>query len=290
MSIIIFSIFCLSLSVAGQTVYTGYVDKHPVELVISTIYSDGDARAIYAYSKYNTPIEINGNLKKKELRLYEKNNDDTDKAVFFFKNFDDKGQKLSGIWTNIETGKKLNVILNRQFSLDAEERHQWDTREILQKNSLDDKYFKLVISKDDGDLDSSASELKILKKSTGKLFQKIDLGYQLEGIDNIEIDDYNFDGYMDFSVFEASYAGPNTSSIYFLYDPATDSFFRSSFSGTSLSFDKEKKLIHEHNQCCAGRIHMNAIYKVEGNQMVLVKKTCREYNDDMADFIEVDCN
>ncbi len=73
------------------------------------------------------------------------------------------------------------------------------------------------------------------------------------GLENITVDDYNFDGIQDFSVFETSYAGPNTSSLYFLYDLKSKKFFKSDFNGVSLEFDMKKKEIFELNQCCAGR-------------------------------------
>src|SRR3712207_8121262 len=44
----------------------------------------------------------------------------------------------------------------------------------------------------------------------------------------------SFDGLVDFSVFESSYAGPNTSSIYILAIPNSEKYVVSDFSGTSL--------------------------------------------------------
>ena len=129
----------------------------------------------------------------------------------------------------------------------------------------------------------------IYQKKTDRLIQTIELDCQLFGIDNVSVGDYNFDGIEDFSVFEASYAGPNTSSIYILRKPNSDQYLKSNFSGASLEFDNDSKLIYEHNQCCAGRSHMNAIYKVVNNEMVLVEKKCLEYDDEKEDFIETEC-
>ena len=55
----------------SQASYTGFIDKYPIELV-TDIYSDGDARAIYAYSKFDEPIVTEGRLQKNKLTLYEK--------------------------------------------------------------------------------------------------------------------------------------------------------------------------------------------------------------------------
>lgn len=52
----------------GQTSYSGFITRYPIELV-TDIYSDGDARAIYAYSNYDEPMVINGELKQGVLTL-----------------------------------------------------------------------------------------------------------------------------------------------------------------------------------------------------------------------------
>lgn len=113
---------------------------------------------------------------------------------------------------------------------------------------------------------------------------------QFLGMNNISVYDYNFDGIEDFSIFELSYAGPNTSRIYILRDSSSNKYFVSEISGISLNFDPNTKLIYEHNQCCAGRSYMNATYKLVNNKMVLIKQTCLEYDDEKEDFIETKCD
>jgi hypothetical protein len=44
---------------------------------------------------------------------------------------------------------------------------------------------------------------------------------QLSVLNKISIDDNNFDGIADFSVFEQNYAGSITSNLYFLFTPQT---------------------------------------------------------------------
>mgnify|MGYP006915287135 FL=1 len=128
--------------------------------------------------------------------------------------------------------------------------------------------------------------MKIFEKKTDRLIQQIHMDCQLVGLDNISTDDYNFDGLPDFAVFESSYAGPNTSSLYFLYNPVTKKFFNSEFSGTSLEFDKDKKCVYEHNQCCAGTSHTTAVYKVVNNKMVLVEQHCYIWSEKKQDLVE----
>ncbi len=42
-------VLLLTKTLWGQTVYTGFVGKYPIELVME-IYADGAARAIYTYT------------------------------------------------------------------------------------------------------------------------------------------------------------------------------------------------------------------------------------------------
>src|SRR5690606_29636121 len=132
--------------------------------------------------------------------------------------------------------------------------------------------------------------VRIYEKNTDRLIQDLELDCQFWGLDNISVFDYNFDGMGDFSVFERSYAGPNTSRLYILRDPNSEKYLISEISGTSLEFDIEKKLIYEHNQCCAGSSHMNATYKLNDNKMVLIERRCVEFDNVTEDFVETDCN
>lgn len=272
----------------GQTTYSGFIDNFPIELV-TDIYSDDDVNAFYVYSKFDGPIPINGTLKKGELTLFEKDKMGKNKAQFSFKNYDPTNLNLEGIWKEINSTKEQKVTLHKTSDINSGENIEWKNKELLQPISLPDKYFKLIISKDKESFYAGVVGIKIFEKKTDKLIQQIDIECQLWGLNNISVEDYNFDGFLDFSVFEQSYAGSNTSSIYFLYNPKTKTFFNSNFEGTSLEFDSKKKRIYEHNQCCAGRSIENAEYKIVNNKMVLIKKTCLEYDETKDDYKKVKC-
>ena len=285
----ILTLLLTSINLFSQTTYTGFIDKYPIELV-TNIYGDGDARAIYAYTNFDEPIAINGTLKKNKLNLFEKDKSGKNKATLTFDNFNADDKEVKGNWTDLKTGKQLKIALTKLFDIDYGDSIEWKDREILQPVSLGDKYFKLVVSKAKDDFDAKVTGIKILQKKTDSLIQRIDLECQLWGLNNVSVGDYNFDGIQDFSVFEQSYAGPNTSSLYFLYDKRTGRYFNSGFEGSSLEFDSKTKRIYEHNQCCAGNSQMNAEYKVVNNKMVLIKRTCTEYNEKKKDFVKVKCD
>jgi hypothetical protein len=274
-----------SFSVGAQTSYSGSIGPYPIQLV-TYLYSDGDARALYAYDKFDTPIRINGKKVGSRLELYERNEQNVVTATLRFENFNPKSSTISGTWVNKDGSKKLNITLNKQF--DAEGATDFNQKELLQAEATQTQYFKLLITKSQGDV--RVTGVKVLEKKTDRLIQQIDLDCQLMGLDNVSTGDFNFDGLEDFSVFEASYAGPNTSSIYILRLPGLEKYVVSSFTGTSLEFDAATKTIHEHNQCCAGRSHVNATYKVVNNKMVLIEKTCLEYDEEKDDFTEVKCD
>jgi hypothetical protein len=276
-------LFCWDVKVSGQVTYTGRIGNAPIELV-TDIYSDGDARAHYVYTKFDEPIVVNGRLDNGKLTLIEKDKGGKEKALLVFDNYDRKADTLTGIWRDIKSGSSYPVIIAKQFDLDL----SFSPHELLQPVALRNSYFKLVITKTGNG--NKVSAVLLLEKRTDRLLQRFSVDCQLLGINSAATGDFNFDGFMDFSVFERSYAGPNTSHLYFLFDPKTKRFFKSSFSGTSLEFDAKEKRIYEHNQCCAGNSHMNAEYKVVNNKMVLVKKTCSEYDEKKQDFVKVKCD
>lgn len=281
----ILTLLLISFTALGQINYSGFIDKYPIELV-TDILSDGDARAIYAYSNYDQPIVIKGLLKQGKLILNEKDSNGKNKATLTFENFDIKSNQLEGTWKDLNSNKQFKISLTKNFNIDYGESIEWTTREIIQPVSLKDKYFKLMISKAKGDFYANVTGVKIFEKKTDKLIQQIDLECQLWGLSNISVGDYNFDNIDDFSVFEQSYAGPNTSSLYFLYNPKTNKYFESGFSGTSLEFNNTTKRIYERNQCCAGSSVTTAEYKVISNKMVLVKERCFKWDEKKQELVE----
>lgn len=274
--------------VSAQINYKGFIDEYPIEFV-TDIYSDGQGTAIYAYSNYDTPIVLNAKLSGKTLVFTEKDKSEKETAKLRFENYNAESEQLNGIWKDLNSGKELKISLTKEFDLNSNAGEEWTEREILQSVSMKGKYIKLVISKDtDGSF--GVSGIKVIEKKTDKLIQKIDIGSPNLGLFNVSVGDYNFDGFEEFSVFESSYAGPNTSRVYFLYNPQTGKYFESSFTGTSLEFDSKTKRIVEHNQCCAGRSIERTEYKLVNNKMIFVKKTCFEYDQKTKDYKKLKCD
>lgn len=269
----------------AQSTYSGVIGQSPVEF-ITDMYSDGVADAVYVYNTYDQPILIQGELKNNTLTLFEKDKSNKKKASLVFPSYDPKSSMLEGTWTDVKTKKELPIRLTKQFDLDTDENVDWKEREIIQSAATEKYYFKLVIRKFQGDLSPRVTGIHIYEKKTDKLIQALPLDCQLMSFNNTSIGDYNFDGLTDFSVFEGSYTGANTSSLYFLYDPKTKTFVSSGYTGTSLEFNPKTKRILERNSCCAGSQETLAIYKVVNNKMVLVEEHCYKWDDKKNKLVE----
>lgn len=277
----------LTFTGIAQTSYSGRVGKDAVTLVTYQ-YSDGIAVAYYMLDEDDTPKVLEGQVNDARLSLFEKDSLGQLLTSLFFPDFDQDRRRMTGRWMSRD-GRERKISLRKDFDIDEGEEVEWDSQELLQSRSTENHYFKSVISKSKGEFFGRITGIKVFEKKTDRLIQTISLSGQLSGIDQVETGDYNFDGREDFSVFEAAYAGPNTSRIYYLRDPASEHYFLSEIAGISLEFDQNLKLVYEHSQCCAGRGHMNATYKIVDNKMVLVTKTCLEYDEQKDDFIEVPC-
>lgn len=261
----------------GQASYSGVIGEAPVTMV-TNIYSDGVGNGTYVYDKFDEPIKLDGKVVKKNLNFSEKDAKNLTRATLTFADFDAKNSELNGIWKDAKTGKTLDIKLKKDFEVVYGENAA--KGEFIQAESLPDRYFKVVVSGD------RAVAVKVFAKKSDQLLQTIDLDCQQRGADGVSTGDFNFDGIQDFSIFESSYAGPNTSSLYYLYDPLKKQFFNSEFQGTSLEFDAKTKMISETNQCCAGTSIITAKYKVVKNKMVRVSERCFRWDEKKGTQVE----
>jgi hypothetical protein len=272
------SVLFLAGNAFGQAGYSGLVGESPVTMV-TNIYSDGVGQATYVYDNFDEPIRLEGKVFKKKLTFVEKDAKKLTRATLTFDNFDAKSDEMNGVWKDAKTGKTLDIKLKKDFDVGYGTSESVE-RELIQTDSLPDRYFKVVVAGE------RALAVKIFEKKTDRLIQKIALDCQQRGAESISVGDYNFDGIKDFSIFESSYAGPNTSSLYYLYDPTKKEFFDSKYEGTSLEFNEKTKRISETNQCCAGSSITSATYKVVKNKMVLVSQHCLRWDEKKGELVE----
>ena len=260
----------ISINLSAQVNYAGFIDKYPIEL-FAEITSGNDTNAVYVYSNIDEPINLTGNFENGTVTFFEKDKNGNKTATMIFKNYNPDNDKVEGIWTDLKTKNELKISLTKKL----------ENREgILQMVSINDKYFRLITDY------SGTNEIRIYQKKTDKLIQKFQVECRFSGTNSLNVADYNFDGLPDFSIFESSYAGPNTSSLYFLYNPKTKKYFDSGFTGVSLEFDAKSKRITETNSCCAGSSVVISEYKLVKNNMILTKEKCLKWSEEKQELVE----
>ncbi len=265
--------------------YTGLVGTAPVELTLMK--SDhGRIEGLYAYTRFGTPIGLSGTLKQGLLQLTERNSLGKSSASLTITGFADTTATAAGTWKNLATGRQIPLVLTQLPQGGTEYDTASGGHELLQEASLPNIYFKTVLAGNADDYSGYVTAVRLVEKRTNRLVQEVVAGGQSHGLSSVQVGDYNFDGHPDFEVFESSYAGPNTSSVYFLYNPLTKRYVNSGFTGTSLEFDARKKRIYERNSCCAGSSVTTAEYKVVRNRMVLVAEHCYRWDEKKQQLVE----
>ena len=278
-----FIISCLLVTrtALGQTRYTGSVGSAAIELTLldnaSTILA-----GVYTYCKFNHPIALDGTLKQGTCHLVERNSHGKATAALTIAGLAATSRTVAGSWKNLATGQQLPVTLTRVWEDDGASEA---SRELLQVASLPNTYFRIVLTGSPAYLDQ-VEAVRLFDKKTNRLVQRVPVSCASQGLHSVSVGDFNFDGHPDFSVFESSYAGPNTSSLYFLFDPVTKRYVESGFTGTSLEFDGSTKRVYETNSCCAGSSVQHFTYKIVRNQMVLVAQHCLKWDEKKQALVE----
>ena len=262
--------FLVTINLVAQASYTGFIDKYPIEL-FAEITPGNYVNAVYVYSNIDEPINLSGNFENGTVTFYEKDTKGVKTASMIFPNYNPENETIIGTWTNLKTKKELKITLTKNSD---------NSTGIIQAVSIGDKYFRVFND------NQNANEIRIYQKKTDKLLQKFQVECRFSGFNSIDVDDFNFDNLSDFSIFESSYAGPNTSSLYFLYNPKTKKYFDSDFTGVSLEFDSTTKRITETNSCCAGSSIVISEYKLVKNKMILTKEKCLKWSEEKQELVE----
>jgi hypothetical protein len=171
--------------------YTGTVGKSPVTLSIQITHDYFGAaekknlniNGIYQYTKYHTPIRLEGVLDPatKQLTLYELHQNS--RTATFTLPFTDT--TTTGVWTP-ESGKSVPVQLTFQSKLtDTALTDRCDSVEILQATTTPDFYFVGVYAKAAGAQNAVMTALKVCLKKDGALVQHIDFSKETIATGNL---------------------------------------------------------------------------------------------------------
>jgi hypothetical protein len=93
----------------------------------------------------------------------------------------------------------------------------------------------------------------------------------------VVFEDMNFDGHLDFGVFELLPASPNTSYLHFIWNPKKHRFVRNHELDkvVSAEFDAKKKLIYSvwRDGCC---LHGTDVYRWQGDRLINISRVERK--------------
>ncbi|MGL5336209.1 MAG: XAC2610-related protein [Enterovibrio sp.] len=257
-------LFMLAASFACNSAeYVGKLGKTD----ITASFSADQYTASYMYNSFRTPISLVRSSTSLDLELiYIEKNGQKEVATFKLTKTNDG---LNGFWIDQKNGKKLPVKL----------RAQEDPRGELQTASLKNHYFRIHCNDD-------AKTISIIDKKTDKEVDQISARRFAQSMclhNDLNVGDYNFDGFEDFSVFGEAYSGPNTTSLYFLYDPDSKKFtYSKQLSLISLAFDPATKTIISTNQ--SGPSITVDTYKWQ-SFLQQVDGECKKLNEDGSEYI-----
>jgi len=289
---------CLSLgaaaTAAGQASYTGRIGSTHIKLSLAEISS---GVGVYLYSKIGTPIALRSSLHHEVLtlteyaadRLITTQNFRTTKyklvATFTIKAFSFDAPVLRGTWRSLVTKQQLPLILTLTASAD-DAGTAVALPSALQIESTPAYYFKTLLKGNAGDPTTRVGAVQVVEKKTNRICQQFPVNCRAIGQGSVSVDDYNFDGLLDFSIYKDDGDRPqlsadgysNGKSLYFLYNPVTKSFIASGFQGVGLTFDAKKKRVYEYTPSRTYGAMTKAEYRVVHNHLVLTTKQCLTFH------------
>jgi len=265
--------------------YSGFIGNLAIELTLDS-YSEGKTQGVYSFKKNDNQVELLGEIYGGDLIL--SNSDTIEKRTeqFIIPSISLNKKSVTGIWKDLKSGKEFKIQLTKTSQFDLYDETTFSSLEFMQAKSSEDHYFRLILTKKKTE-DVKVIGVKVYQKVSDSLINSFSIESEFIGLNNISVDDFNFDGKLDFSVFEASYIGRNTSSIYFL-KTNSNNYFKSDFRGVSLQFDSKKELITEHNS--SNSSFQNKIYSIKDNKMIFLREECFTYDLGYEKFVPVNCD
>lgn len=277
----------------GQVAYTGTIGKAPIEFVI---YSDSCERAVYAYSKYRTPIDLYGHWRNDTLtyREYGANGTDTS-AILRLAPFRRDLDTVNGTWRDFRTGHELPLSLRRQFQPILADTLQGIRQTLLYPLTAGDYVFHLgTYQTRESYYGSMIDTIFIRSRKSGALLQAIPVSNQLETFSSdlfsqaLEVGDYNLDRHLDFSLFADRFANGNTSRDYYLFNPREKRFYETSFTETNLEFHEDGSITST-NDCCNRTESLSSSYKLRGNELIEMSREEVRQDPETHEEIERHC-
>ncbi|MBI5403242.1 MAG: hypothetical protein HY959_07555 [Ignavibacteriae bacterium] len=133
---------------------------------------------------------------------------------------------------------------------------------------------------------SPVKEIVIKDSESKKIIQTLTEDRDSIFVFNMEFNDYNFDGYLDFYLTDACAILGNCYGQVYIFNPDKKIYVRDrAFDEmTSIQTDKDKKEIYSLNRCCAGASSISMTFKYSGGKLYKSKQVNMDY-DGKSKFI-----
>lgn len=236
--------------IQAQNNYTGFVAGDSI--IFSTDANSFSETALAYYSLgggYIFPFWMSGYLENGTLKLTEYQDVNVMSTIEIY-DFDDQKNELKGNMTFMGSGETFELVLTKSFSLDGND-FDFNDQRLEQLCTSPPFTFSVVLEKNADDYYARITGFLIMDENFDILQEFIDMeGSSIRGYESVQMDDYNFDGILDVSVFNQQYAGANTTGYYFLYNTESEEFeFCEELSNLiSAEFDWGNKMVIERNQ------------------------------------------
>ena len=289
-------------SATAQASYSGQLGGASIEMLVGKV-DLPRGMGVYLYSKVGTPILLNSNMHHGALVLTEYTADRPITQQNLFKTkykqsatltipaFSFSTPVLHGTWRSLTTKRQLPLTLTLTTGPnDAGTAAAPPT--ALQMDAAPDYYFKTLLTGKGNAPATRVKAVQVIEKKTNRIIQQFPVNCRAIGQHSVSVDDYNFDGLLDFSIYEddaetpdlASFGYNNTTSQFFLYDPAAKQFIASGFQGIGLTFDAKKKRVYKYTPTNTYGVLTEEEYRVANNHLVLISKRTFERYPHLKDL------
>ncbi len=234
----------------AQNTYKGTLGGQGISFATDAYEYSEEILAVYSYLEEGIPIWLSGFMQNGNLFLDEVSDDGVILVKYEFPGFDDQKTSISGKWIHQGSGDEQEIFLTLDFKL-SDCSHEFKDKELFMVNGTENLYFSVLTYMTEDDYYARISDVLIYDRATHELLQSIEgLDAQsIRGFRSVSIGDYNFDSEDDFCVFGEQFAGPNTKSFYFIFDPVKEEFNYSEQLSNLMSaeFDSTEGIIIERN-------------------------------------------
>lgn len=295
--IFIFINICIWNNLFGSSlIYTGIIGDKNIEFQFHTdeyiyegmYFNIDDRKPVY--------LEYVGGYDRDDDLIFHRFDNDKKHIATMTINDSGEEEELKGTYVDLKNNQTLDIKLKLKYDVT-----NWgdfsEEIEVFQMLSMEDKYFSAVIPNGIADY-PFVSQINVYDKKSNKLLEII---YLMEGVTkeyntfytpsgNIaEIEDYNFDGIMDFKLYGQVIPDftSNGFSQLFMYDKVKKKFVGTGLAAKEIELDKKSKkvkMINYHNDY--ENMYVVNIYKIENEKFLFEEEYNMHYDNINKEYMK----